>query len=211
MCKAIKHYKKINNKGSALVTVLIAGFFAAIIVTILLFVTVRNYKQRAIEYQSKQNFYQAEKALDELKTILIEDCSNSCNDSYSKVLDDYINLSGEERQSTYYSDFVSFEKDLWEERTSDEELLDAIKELVSEDYKECFESIGDITYDEKEGYILFEDIVVSCSTIEGYYSRIKTNIRVDAPAIDWGNGASNSEISTVNMEDFVVYSNWQRD
>lgn len=213
MHKAFKHHKKINNKGSALLTVLIAGLFVVIIATILLFVAVKNYKSRAIEYQSKQNFYEAEKALDEFKTVLVKDCSDCCNEAYADVMDDYINLSGEERQNTYYSNFVSYEEKLWTNRTTsiNKDAIDAIKNLVGEKSSECFESIEGIAYDENKGYILFTGVTVSCSTIEGYYSRIKTDIRVDAPKIDWGNGTSNSETRSVNMEDYVVYTNWQRD
>lgn len=216
MCKAFKYIKKINNKkpdnrGSALVSVLIAVFFVAMVITIMLFVAMKNYKARVVDYEAKQNFYEAEKAMDELKTVMLMDCSSSCKDAYVKVLDDYINLSGEERQKLYYTQFIEAQEIIWKNRRGSKDLLEAVRDSLSEQAALSIESVGEIEFNALEGSLVLKEVVVSCSTIEGYYSRIKSDIRVNAPQIDWGNGASNYEEREIHMEDYVVYSDWRRD
>ena len=212
MGQVIQHRKKINrdNKGSALVTVIVAAVFLAAVVTILLFVTAKNYKARQSDYLSKQNFYEAEKTLDELKTVFIEDCSTACSEAYIETLNNYINLSPLERQELYYKEFIESAKEIWEER-SNGALLDTVKSTLSTDLQKNVESVGEIEYNEEEGYYLLKDVVVSCTTIDGYYSRIKSGIKVTAPSIDWGNGTTNEEEREILVEEYVIYSDWQRD
>lgn len=58
--------KKLNNKGVALVTVLITMTFATILATSLIYMAYMNYAMKSMRFSSTDNFYTAEFALDDL-------------------------------------------------------------------------------------------------------------------------------------------------
>lgn len=58
--------KKLNNKGVALVTVLITMTFATILATSLIYMAYMNYVMKSMRFSSTDNFYTAEFALDDL-------------------------------------------------------------------------------------------------------------------------------------------------
>lgn len=211
MVKAFKHFKKINNKGSALVTVIVVAGLLTIMATTLLFVAVRNYKSRQIDYISKKNFYEAEKTLDELRSLLIEDCSESCSKAYVDVLNDYMNLSADERLYKYNDQFVNYEYDIWLSRNVNMNYVETVKAMLGEELGKNIESVEQFDFQNSEGYMLLKGVVISASSEDGYYSRIKTDIKIDAPKINWADGAGNVETRTINMYDYVSYVNWQRD
>lgn len=201
-----------DNQGSALVVLLIVTVFITIIATILIFVTGRSYKARQMDYQSKQNFYESEKVLDELKAALVKDCSSSCAKAYQSVLNEYLNMSAAQRKQTYQKEFVDEMQQIWNKRYGGEvTLLDAVKGVLSEEAKDCIESVGDIEGNPIDGCFVLKEVVVSNSTIDGYYTRIKTDIRVDAPSLEWNQSEAADEERIVYMPDYVVYTNWKRD
>ena len=62
--------KKLNNKGAAMISVLVATVFIAIIATTLLYMAYLNYLTKAVRNASNDNFYTCEYALDDLATSL---------------------------------------------------------------------------------------------------------------------------------------------
>ncbi|MDE7207365.1 MAG: hypothetical protein K2N90_09470, partial [Lachnospiraceae bacterium] len=64
---------KLNNRGSALISVLVVTTFITIIATTMLYMAAMNYQQKLTDYQNKESFYDAEKSLDELKSLLVAD------------------------------------------------------------------------------------------------------------------------------------------
>ncbi len=62
--------KRINNKGAAMVSVLIATVFIAVLATTLLYMAYLNYLTKAVRNASNDNFYTCEYALDDLATSL---------------------------------------------------------------------------------------------------------------------------------------------
>lgn len=55
--------KKFNNKGAALVSVMIAITFISIVSTTLLVITLNNYQMKVVNSQSKSNFYETEQRI----------------------------------------------------------------------------------------------------------------------------------------------------
>ena len=55
--------KKINNKGAALVSVMIAITFISIVATTLLVISLNNYQMKVVNSQSKSNFYETEQRI----------------------------------------------------------------------------------------------------------------------------------------------------
>ena len=55
--------KKFNNKGAALISVMIAITFLSIVSTTLLVITLNNYQMKVVNSQSKSNFYETEQRI----------------------------------------------------------------------------------------------------------------------------------------------------
>lgn len=73
-----------NNRGAAMVTVLIAVAFITIMATSLLYMTYMNYITKALKYGSTDNFYIDEFALDDLSTTLQRTAASANNISEAK-------------------------------------------------------------------------------------------------------------------------------
>ena len=65
--------EKVNDNGSALLTVLLFVAFLTILATTLLYVTGMNYIIKEANYRNKKNFYTNETALEEIKARLMAD------------------------------------------------------------------------------------------------------------------------------------------
>ena len=79
--------KKLKNKGAAMISVLVATVFIAIIATTLLYMAYLNYLTKAVRNASNDNFYTCEYALDDLATSLqqIAAETNSPSDAISQL------------------------------------------------------------------------------------------------------------------------------
>ncbi|MDE6518408.1 MAG: hypothetical protein K2L18_11285, partial [Acetatifactor sp.] len=64
---------KLNNDGSAIVTVLVVVAFITILATIMLYVSGMNFQMKVADYRTKESFYQAETPVEELRAQLVKD------------------------------------------------------------------------------------------------------------------------------------------
>lgn len=76
--------KKLNNKGAALVSVMIAVTFLAIVSTTLLLISLNNYQMKVVNSQSKSNFYETEQRLN-VVTAQVRDKLKGSSDVNSEV------------------------------------------------------------------------------------------------------------------------------
>lgn len=79
----------IDNKGSVMIMVLVAFLFVSVLVAIIFSTVTVNYKMRSIDRRTKDEFYYAEKALNEIYTGLGQDCSDQMGKSYNIILSSY--------------------------------------------------------------------------------------------------------------------------
>lgn len=78
-----------NNSGMALVSIIVVIGFIAALVSIVLTTTLVNFKMRAVNERSKDNFYSAEQALDEVNIGLQRFVSDSMSEAYLEVMESY--------------------------------------------------------------------------------------------------------------------------
>ena len=78
-----------DNKGIALVTVIIAIGFVAALVSILLMTTLVNFKMKVVNEEGTDTFYSAEQVLDEITVGLQRVVSNALSTSYTEILENY--------------------------------------------------------------------------------------------------------------------------
>lgn len=80
-----------NNKGGALVVVIVCIAFVSILGSLVLSLTVTNHKIKVINKKSKANFYATEIAFDEIKKGLEEVVADSIEYAYNEMMKVYIN------------------------------------------------------------------------------------------------------------------------
>lgn len=90
---------KLNNRGSALVTVIIAMAFVGILASVLMYTSLLNYQMKANNLKAKDNFYSAESVFDEIRMGLQQEVSASVDDAYAGILEDFSKTNAEERQN----------------------------------------------------------------------------------------------------------------
>ena len=108
-----------DNKGSVMITVLVAFLFVAVLASIILATVTVNFKMRSIDRRTKDEFYYAEKALNDLYNGLGMDCSEIMGETYNDVLskykksDDSTYMDEEEAYKSFKKAFVTaFYKDI---------------------------------------------------------------------------------------------------
>lgn len=78
-----------DNKGSVMITVLVAFLFVAVLASIILATVTVNFKMRSIDRRTKDEFYYAEKALNDLYNGIGQECSEIMGETYNDVLSKY--------------------------------------------------------------------------------------------------------------------------
>ena len=78
-----------DNKGSTIVMVLVAFFFVSVLVAIIMATVVANFRMRTIDRKTKDEFYYAEKALNDVYAGLGENCAKALGNSYNVTMSKY--------------------------------------------------------------------------------------------------------------------------
>ncbi len=111
---------KLNNKGSALVVVIVVVSFICILGTLLLYLSVMNYQMKATDYNTRVSFYGAEEPLEELRMQLAEDVSEASIAAYKQVIMHYSGLSNEAmREAEFQKAFFEQFEAIWNDRGID--------------------------------------------------------------------------------------------
>ena len=99
--------KKIaDNRGSTLILVIIFASFIMLLAVVVLSLTVTNRQMKSIDYKAKENFYQAETALDEIRAGLEEYVAEALEGAYKKVLEQFVSSTEEERRDILKDTFL---------------------------------------------------------------------------------------------------------
>lgn len=223
---------KLNNQGSAIVTVIVVVAFITILATTLLYISGMNYYMKMTDLRTKQSFYEAETALEEIKAALAVEVAEAGDEAYREILINYAATDGYTRYTLYENRFFEILKDNWEEKRSAlnpdgdpvsyEELL---REYVETPYKTGLTldadnpTAGSIDLtNQADGYAVVKGVQLTYAK-DGYTTIISTDYVITAPELNWGidaaktewtptDGAEALEREAVEMAEYVTYSNW---
>lgn len=95
----LKRDRKMNNRGSAIVVVIIAMAFIGILASVLMYMSLLNYQMKVNNLKAKDNFYSAETALDQIRLGMQDEVSASLKEAYQKVLVSYDNSTTSEKKT----------------------------------------------------------------------------------------------------------------
>lgn len=203
-------WKKLDDRGSALVTVMVVVTFITILATLLLFGAMMNYQMKQVDYGNKRSFYEGEEVLDRLKAAFIQDVSTAYANAYDTTIVEYARYSDpdrfmpEERVRVYKKEFVIEMKELLEGRAGeDKNPLEALKNMVPAEYSQAIVDVGEIIYAEASGYVSVQGIKVSFTDEKNFTTVITTDIYVEAPSYT-------GEEELVTYKNSVTFLNWEK-
>lgn len=231
--------KKMNDRGSALLTVILVVGFLTILATTLLYVSGMNFQTKQADYQNKKNFYSGEVALEQIRADLMADASEAAVEAYNDITMKYIRLqTGDMRRLEYNKVFVAklqeklvpnpLTDDNWEVNLSHRYTAGATLKL-----DDAYDANGDgiftsaelLEVHEAEGYIRIRGIKMTYIDPDTKLTTIiSTDLDVRAPEINWDATGSLDALEagvtqqmaaesrdTVDPAKCVKYANWKKE
>mgnify|MGYP006957493094 FL=1 len=228
--------KKMNNSGSAIVTVIVVVAFISILATTILYVSGTNFYMKMTDLHTKESFYQAETALEEIKAFLMEQAAEAGREAYMDVMIRYASTDGYTRYALYQNRFFALLNDKWEEERTpvggtERTYLETLASLISSypvapidpsaasalSLDMSIPNAGSMELHAEDGYALLRGLIFTY-TKDGYTTMISTDFIISVPEMNWGvdsyqstwDVSANLERDTVDMTDCVQYYNWTK-
>lgn len=195
--------RKLNNRGSALLTVILVVGFLTILATTLLYITGMNSQIKQADYQNKKNFYTGETGLEEIRAQLMIDASEAAVVAYNDVSARYVSLAAADmRQLEYNKVFVESLQKIWDDKLATRgnnwsNLLGTYYTggaAYTLELDSGYDSNGDSSFSSAEllelhaidGYIRIRGLeMVYTDPHTRLTTIISTDLDVHAPAVDW--------------------------
>lgn len=198
--------RKKNNKGSMLVMVIMIIAIIGVLVTILYSMSLLNYQMKYTDMTSKDTFYDAENALDEIKAGLQVEVSDSLTSAYILTMESYSQLTEDERNALFQSEYVrNLREAVKESGDSSKYSVDNLNSyLVKMKYDDTAGtgakvwSANNAIRVTNKGVIL-EDVEVTYYGEADYVSYIKTDIVLNFPEMNFTKAASIPKLTTYSL------------
>lgn len=180
-----------NNRGSAIVSVLVTMTFVVVLGSILLYLSLVNMQMKVIDREGKENFYDAESAMNEIRVGIQGAVSDAINGAYTSVLvkyNEYVDADDRvaEFQANYYDELYAWKPD--PDRL--EKLFNEILETYDTDVLSGFVTApagttnitggGTIYKSDDESFIVLENVIVTY-TDKGYETTVSADIKINTP------------------------------
>ncbi len=203
---------KLNNKGASLLFVIISFVFIAALGSIVVSSAITNVEMKRIHRQSKQTFYSADQALNEVKVSLTEDVAKSLADAYEEVLSKFSSTDEASRKALFQDYFVNQIKTTLN--------VDIVNEIECERFNQVY--LKEMKYNadtgngakvfstrtgNKLGFVLTDGVSVTISGLKiicynkGYANTLSTDIKILLPSSSFI-----SPVLTVDNKAFMDYS-----
>lgn len=212
-----------DNSGMALVTVIVAIGFVAALVSVLMLTTLVNFKMKNVNERSKDTFYSAEQAIDEINIGLQQVVSESLSEAYMEIMNNYQNDEIDKNQlltTKYYEAIwdrleVADKGNGYYDVNKLEEMLKPttrwhtvgtdgygaiVVGVVTEGTDTKEEKYGEMITYQKSGVVL-KNVKVYYKDQMGFVSVIQTDIKLNYPNFDF---AQSSEVPTIAKYAFVA-------
>ena len=204
--------KRRDDRGSAIVIVIIAMAMIGILATTLLWMAYMNYMIKVADIRNKNSFDSAEEVVEQVMSGLRRESAEAVGVAYREVLANWDNLSSEEERSnvfmtTYTDTLVDKLKDTsrgagYYDRTILEAYIDAgifqrgtLGAGVDEDAWDHGNALSDPLGDSvmeivNNNSIILKNIYVSCTDDQERVSIVQTDICRDVPKLIFENNGS---------------------
>ncbi len=214
-----------SDRGSTLITVIVAIAFVTILVTIILGTTAVNVRMKGIDRRTKDDFYNSEKALNDIYTGLGQEMAAIAGDEYDKAFkkvgltDDY--SQAEVAETNFRKNYIVAAHDFIDklDGTVDNKVKkDNLKAYVidSTPPKVAIEKDVVIEYQTKTGAtttdtdkavrVVLKDVEVSYTDSKNFRSTVSTDIVISIPTVDFlGTNADVSDYGLIANKGLYIY------
>ena len=204
--------KRRDDRGSAIVIVIIAMAMIGILATTLLWMAYMNYMIKVADIRNKNSFYSAEEVVEQVMSGLRRESAEAVGVAYREVLANWDNLDSEEERSnvfmtTYTDALVDKLKDTsrgtgYYDRTILEAYIDAgifqrgtsgagVDEDAWDHGNALSDPLGDSVMEiVNNNSIILKNIYVSCTDDQERVSIVQTDICLDVPKLIFENNGS---------------------
>lgn len=218
--------QRVDNNGSAILTVVVVIAFITILATTMLYITSMNYQMKQTDYRNKQSFYKAEEVLDALKAELAVEMSEALEYAYQEVMIQYASLSADQRQVVFRDKFLEKVNENWTSLVNAAgcDMTVALQMKLPE-YEKNFvlpdisngEEPADYGIDTEHARFVLEHVRVRYAE-DGYSSFVCTDIALCVPELkleydkstNIGEGAGIPEREKIELTDYIIYMNWSK-
>lgn len=217
-----------DDRGSAMVMVIVIIAFIAILVSVLMFVSFSGYQMRAADRRTKDNFYTAETVLDEINVGLQGEISESLAKAYSEVMNNFaLYRSANARNKALHEMYYKELQERLQKSSSEQDYYSVAKlqgylsadSLGDGNGTRAMFLSGGATYGaivesnleyatEPEKYkmvvensnkLVLKDLKVSYVDENGYISMISTDIRISIPAFNFAQASALPDLDQCSM------------
>lgn len=215
--------RQTKREGSSLVTVVIGILFLAAIGVIILTIANGYFVSVSVDHNSSENFYSAEKVLEEVKTGLLEYAGDAGKIAYEEVTEQYEKNKSNAKTvfaEKYLGEIASRLLDyhyLWNEYEETTDASSGTQKIYSDTQVYPIEKLNCLTkkpkalekmtnpklvihYDEKQGYSLtLKDVHVDYVDEADYRTEIRTDIQISVPDFRFAGDSTLEEV-----KDYIV-------
>lgn len=194
---SIKKDLQLNNRGASLLLVVIAFLFMATLSTIIVSAAVKNSEMKTVNKRTKENFYMAEAAMDEIKAGLTEAASKEISEAYTKVLSEYSTKNAAMRKAYFNQTFTDGMKSALNVSQDPKTGIYTVNNLIISGYlKETkknsettpgAEVVNNIIWQVTDGKAITLKNVTIKYTNGNYTSKISTDIKIMYPGASFLN------------------------
>lgn len=209
--------KRKENKGAALVMVIIAIAFIGMLVAMVLYMAYCNYLMKANDTMAKDNFYSAEYALDVIHAGLQMDVSEAMSEAYVTAMKDSVGKDAEAIEVRFQQEYinnlrqklqasptetgrwnVAYLKGFW---TKNQMTVDSVGGVLGA-YLEAEGGDNLMEVSVGNSYLTLSNLKIIYTDEKGFVSIITTDLRLKVPNIGFAQSASK-----MSIENFALIAN----
>lgn len=176
---------KRDNRGSAMVVVIVIIAFVSILISTLFTLSTVNIQMKSVDRKAKENFYSAEGALEQINMGLQNEISLASTDAYTHVMKNYSETSLEVQRRQKFNDkfLEDLEKAIYQDSAHTKYDVAKLANFLSDDVRTrtVLESTGNHEIIKYSDSLLLKGLVIKFTNDENFQSIIETDIRLTAP------------------------------
>lgn len=180
--------RKRNNRGSAMVVIIVVIAFVSILISTMFTLTTMNIQMKSVDRKAKGNFYSAEGALEQINLGLQNEISDASKDAYTTVMQNYAGISLETERRLKFNEklFNDIILALREGTTSDKYDLNKLRLFLTSEvsaHTSLYSSDGlcKMELATTKDSLVLKDLVVEYTDADGFKTIVETDIRLTAP------------------------------
>lgn len=194
--------KKLNNKGSAIITVIVIVTFASILATTILYVSGMNLYMKMTDLKTKQSFYKAETAMEQIKASLEHEVNVASKFAYNEIMINYASYTGLQRTEEYKDLFFQTLIDNLDlGRNPTVQPLDVVLQtMVDAEYQSSI-ICPTMSLEEVDGDYVIRNVTMEYTDANGYKTIINTDFLITAPNVKFSIDESKEEWNAADAGD----------